>query len=549
MIDWLVDRLFAAGTPLQFRKRLTQLFLLLATILAGGALVFALAALAGGNPAARNEIGFAGVLLALNLGIAALLTQNRMAIASLALITALAGGAIAALVAGLSGLSMALALLALLSAAVLARHRAYAVVNIVLFGVLLASAFANATRSAQLFNSELINTLMTVGALAIVSLATRLLAIASERAIAGHTVTGALLNISMDVTELAAHGRKAAEVLAYAAELIDQQFNASHTGIYLLTETGDRAMLIAGTGKAGRQLRNQEYSVRQGAIGAVGQVLLNGEPFIGEPDRRLRAGLDTFFRDSQSQMTIPIRAGETIIGIVDVHSMNPRAFTEADLNALSVLARTVESVARIARRAEQEAQALSENERLRLEAEINQREIERLGFELTRTGWKDFLESRRAVTGLTLANNRMVAESDWTQESIEAGRHRRPVRAAGGNREVVAVPVILRGEVIGAIEVEPDAGQTEAETVDMVQAVAQRLALSLDNARLVEEAQESTAQEQQINELVARFQSAASVDDLLQLTLTELSQTLGADKAAICLGRPAPAHIGEAGHA
>src|SRR5690606_26051157 len=100
----------------------------------------------------------------------------------------------------------------------------------------------------------------------------------------------------------------------------------------------------------------------------------------------------------------------------------------------------------------------------------------------------------------------------------------------------VAVPVVLRGEVIGAIEVEPSEEIEAANTVEMMQAVAQRLAISLDNARLFEEAQAATAQEQRINQIVTRYQSANSVDDLLRITLTELSQTLGAQHGAIRLG-------------
>jgi GAF domain-containing protein len=100
----------------------------------------------------------------------------------------------------------------------------------------------------------------------------------------------------------------------------------------------------------------------------------------------------------------------------------------------------------------------------------------------------------------------------------------------------VAVPVLLRGEVIGAIEVEPGEDTDETVSVDMVRAIAQRLATSLENARLYEEAQAATAQEQRINRIVSRFQTAATVDDLLQITLTELSETLGARRGAIRLG-------------
>ena len=67
-------------------------------------------------------------------------------------------------------------------------------------------------------------------------------------------------------------------------------------------------------------------------------------------------------------------------------------------------------------------------------------------------------------------------------------------------------------------------------------AVAQRLALSLENARLYEATLEAAAQEQRINDIAARFQSVATVDELLRITLAELSETLGAEHSSIRLG-------------
>jgi hypothetical protein len=70
----------------------------------------------------------------------------------------------------------------------------------------------------------------------------------------------------------------------------------------------------------------------------------------------------------------------------------------------------------------------------------------------------------------------------------------------------------------------------------MVRALSQRLAVSLDNARLFEESHEATAQEQRVSEIVAQYQSANSVDELLQITLEGLAETLGAEEGAIRLG-------------
>ena len=103
----------------------------------------------------------------------------------------------------------------------------------------------------------------------------------------------------------------------------------------------------------------------------------------------------------------------------------------------------------------------------------------------------------------------------------------------------LAVPISLGGEVLGAIEVSlGDDGFARQDMLEMLQTISSRLAVSLDNARLFEETQLSTYQEQRINEVVGQFESAGTVTDLLQITLKELSQTLGAEHGAIRLSAP-----------
>jgi GAF domain-containing protein len=123
---------------------------------------------------------------------------------------------------------------------------------------------------------------------------------------------------------------------------------------------------------------------------------------------------------------------------------------------------------------------------------------------------------------------------------MQAGLRRRPMTMRQDDRAFIAVPVELRGEVIGAMEVEIPNDLHSEGIIDMMQAIADRLAISLDNARLFEETQEATAQEQRINEIVSRYQSASTVDDLLQVTLEGLFETLGAEAASIRLGNVTP---------
>jgi GAF domain-containing protein len=179
---------------------------------------------------------------------------------------------------------------------------------------------------------------------------------------------------------------------------------------------------------------------------------------------------------------------------------------------------------------------MSDQQRLYLESEASLREIQRLNRQLTKAGWDEFVRRSDHAAGVTLQDEHLVPDSQWSDSLAEAARQRQVItRKANGRPGIVAVPVVLRGEVIGAIEVEPGDSTAQGDTIEMVQAIAQRLASSLDNARLYEEAQVATAQEQRINQIVTQYQAATTVDDLLRITLSELSEALGAQRGAIRL--------------
>jgi GAF domain-containing protein len=76
----------------------------------------------------------------------------------------------------------------------------------------------------------------------------------------------------------------------------------------------------------------------------------------------------------------------------------------------------------------------------------------------------------------------------------------------------------------------------QSGALEMLQSVAQRLALSIDNARLFEQAQELAQQEFEVNTISARIQGATSMDEIAELAISELGRILGAEQASIRLG-------------
>ena len=70
----------------------------------------------------------------------------------------------------------------------------------------------------------------------------------------------------------------------------------------------------------------------------------------------------------------------------------------------------------------------------------------------------------------------------------------------------------------------------------MVEEAADRLALALENARLVQDAQRLAMRERQINVISAQVQQSTNLETLLQNTVRELGNALGMPKTFIQIG-------------
>ena len=99
----------------------------------------------------------------------------------------------------------------------------------------------------------------------------------------------------------------------------------------------------------------------------------------------------------------------------------------------------------------------------------------------------------------------------------------------------VAVPVKLRGEVIGILHIESSDPLREwrGEEVSLVEAVAERAAFAMENARLFQDARRRAAKERLISEATARISSALNVENILHTTAEELERVLGSSEILI----------------
>jgi adenylate cyclase len=106
-------------------------------------------------------------------------------------------------------------------------------------------------------------------------------------------------------------------------------------------------------------------------------------------------------------------------------------------------------------------------------------------------------------------------------------------------RTALAVPIKLRDQIIGVIdlhETDTDRHWTD-DDVAVVLAVADQAALSLENARLIDETERSAQRERTINEINSRVRQTIDLDSILKTAVNELGQSLGAARVTARIGR------------
>jgi len=316
-------------------------------------------------------------------------------------------------------------------------------------------------------------------------------------------------------------------LLPEITKLVSEQFGFYHTGIFLVDESNEYAVLQAANSEGGRRMLDRHHQLRLDSNSIVGYATSRGEPRIA-----LDVGADAVYfnnpdlPDTRSEMALPLRAGRQTIGALDVQSTDTNAFSQEDISVLATLADQVAIAIENARLFGESRSALSES----------QNTIEKY----VKQAWGSFSQQMKH-TGFVFDGKQVVplekgARREQIKAAMETGRLSLE-RAAS----TIAIPIRLRGQMIGVLDVRSKSGQREwtRDEISMLEAAAERAALALENARLVDSAQRRAARERAIGEISARIGTASNVDAILQTAVEELGRNIsGAAEVTLELSSP-----------
>lgn len=309
------------------------------------------------------------------------------------------------------------------------------------------------------------------------------------------------------------------ELLNRAARLIAKKLGFYHVGIFLIDESREFAVLRASNSKGGQQMLARRHQLKVGGTGIVGYVAITGRP---------RIALDTssdvvFFNnpdlpETRSEISLPLKYGSQIIGVLDVQSMQPSAFNEDDIGSLSALASEVAIVIWNMQTAEDFKMASSKEIRL-------ERKDSQSGYAFSPDG---------SITGVAA----VPKDKPALKQAFTAGETVVINPTSRISSSVIAVPVKLRDHVVGVIHIESTQGSrrwTEDE-VALVQAVSDRAALALDNARLLEESQRRAAKEHLISDISTKIGAGTDVEAILRTAVRELGAQISGTQVTVEIG-------------
>jgi GAF domain-containing protein len=158
-------------------------------------------------------------------------------------------------------------------------------------------------------------------------------------------------------------------------------------------------------------------------------------------------------------------------------------------------------------------------------------------------------QRQRTLDELNNLNRRLIGQAwrDYTRPAggalhlVDVG----PGVSATGTAQPdggLTAPIVMRGETIGTLSLQdlnPNRAWSTNE-VALINAVANEIAIAVENARLIEQTERHAQREARLSQIAQRLRQATDIDSILQTASEELSHALGTSHAQAQLGAPMP---------
>ncbi len=238
-----------------------------------------------------------------------------------------------------------------------------------------------------------------------------------------------------------------------------------------------------------------------------------------------------FLLATRSELVVPLLSSKLeVIGLLVLHSEEEDVFADQEIALLETVASELalifdqkqlqDNIATLERQLGESQQKYSDL----------QVELRRLRQEAAGQVWDDYLSFRNKQAGFEWNGGKTTPwhdnETPVTQkpyiENMDDGRKR------------IIIPIMFGDEPYGDMIFEADGDVTwSQQTIDLATAVANRLALALDNARLFDQAQTIAVREQLVSSVSSELQDARKIELLVNRAAALFNRALSAEQTNI----------------
>ncbi len=380
------------------------------------------------------------------------------------------------------------------------------------------------------------------------------------------------INLVREVSSQIANVLNVDELSTRVTELIQQTFHYYYVGIFTV-QHGSNSLRFRSSAMASRKGKRRKKVALDVEIGQglIGQVAAEGERVLVEDvkkDKRYRF-IDTL-PETHSEVVIPLKIKDRVLGILDVQSDQLHAFHPNDLLILEALADTI---ARAVDAARLYGDLRRRADQLTLISEVTKSVSSSLELRTLMEGVASLIHNRFSyphVHLFTVHPNRRLIKYEagsgvrseglygytlslddddgiipWVAREgkavfandVEKDERYRPSSLPPANtRAELCVPLIYDDGVVGVLDIQSDEVNTFTEDDRVIfEAVADNIAVAIHNADLYHSEQWRRQVSDSLREVAGLISADASVDDVLEAILSELDRNLPVDISAIWL--------------
>lgn len=336
--------------------------------------------------------------------------------------------------------------------------------------------------------------------------------------------------IGQEVARIATRQRQPERAMAERlVQLVHDRLGYHHVYVYRPDEANQHLRIEAAAGSNAQAVLLRKHRLQIGGRSLAGQAAAQHRTRVAEA-----TGDDTvYFSDmalpgARSEIALPLLVGSRLLGVLDLQSINYGAFSEEDLSLMVNLA--------------DQFAAILDNARLLQETEAALAGVEEVQRQYLQQAWELMVGRGEGASAYLYTRGDGVEaanlESVWSPEIAKVAEEAQV--QVDDAEETLALPIILRGQLIGALHLRHRMGRTwHTEDVEALSEVSQRLGLALETVRLSEESRRLAARERVIRQISDQMQRATDMQELLRVATEELSEALNASRAYVRLGTEA----------